>query len=87
MSSYSTSNNSLEENDSQDQDFCPWMQPLLMNVKTNTFFQKPIAHQSEATQRSVRVLAHPRTKEGAIKKNCNFVYTPGLLFNRRIIYE
>lgn len=88
MSFYSGNDNSYEENDSQDADFCPWMQPLLMNAKTNTCFPNPISNQREnTTQKSVRVLAHPRTKDGSVKKSCNFVYTPGTLFNRRIICE
>lgn len=87
MSSINDSDNSYE-NDSQDAELCPWMIPLLFNIKTNTIFPKPLTNEKEvSTQRSVRVLAHPRTRDGAIKKNCNFVYTPGILFNRRIIQE
>lgn len=84
----SGTDNSSYGMETQEYEACPWMQPLLLNVQTNTCFTKPITNEKEVSfERSVRVLAQPRGKDGSIKKNCNFIYTPGNLFNRRIVYE
>ncbi|OHT13180.1 hypothetical protein TRFO_16731 [Tritrichomonas foetus] len=84
-------------------DECAWMNPILQYAETSTCFKrprdvadgrgvdfsKPVSPLMQVGDAERDLLNQVRTRDTVLEivKKCNFVYTPGILFNRKIIPE
>ena len=96
MSSYYTSgydenlDYSYESIDRADE--CAWMTPSLQTAEAATCFKRPRDVPDGrgidfSKPVSMRLEVQARDNVLEVQKRCNFVYIPGVLFNRKIVRE
>lgn len=76
---------------SNDARAAPWLKPAHVTGSAQTAFAKPIAKNPESPDFAHPVPMSPVAARGVaaddgaeVRKKCNFVFLPGVLFNRQI---